>query len=188
MIAGSLSMAPPRSRRGATVRGTVALAAVLGALEGWFWWAQLQPRAVPEPVEEPPLLAAPGTSVSRIEFEENGRTLVAVRSPSGWVDAAGRAWRGDVVSDLVDALSSQRPAMVVDPAPEDPTDYGLGPDAPRLRLLGAGGAVLLAIEVGERNDAWTGVYARLAGRPAVVLVDTVLHWELEQLRDAQPEE
>ena len=77
--------------------------------------------------------------------------------------------------------------MVVDADPAEPSDYGLGPDTPRLRVMAAG-KELLSLEIGERNPAWTGLYARLAGQREVILVGAVLHWELEKLRDAAPDD
>ncbi len=70
--------------------------------------------------------------------------------------------------------------------PATPGDYGLGPGGPRLELAAADGRPLLALELGERNPAWTGLYARRTGEPAVLLVGGVLAWELEKLRQAAP--
>src|SRR3989442_1562213 len=72
------------------------------------------------------------------------------------------------------------------PDPATPGDYGLGPGGRRLGLAAADGRPLLALELGERNPAWTGLYARRAGEPAVLLVGGVLAWELEKVRQAAP--
>jgi hypothetical protein len=171
---------------GVTVRGTLALAGVLIVLVGYLWVSDAPSRragAAPEPA----LLAAPVAEVARVELADAAVRLAAVRAEGGWTDAAGRPWRSDAVSDLLDVLSTLRPVMVVDPAPEDPSSYGFGPDAPRLRLVAADNRPLLALEVGERNPPWTGLYARVAGRPEVLLVGAVLHWELEKVRHGAPE-
>src|SRR5262249_56495047 len=105
----------------------------------------------------------------------------------GGGDAEGGRWRGDVVADLVDSLGTIGPVMTVDPAPADPADYGFGPDAVRIRLLAQDGRPLLALDVGERNPAWTGLYARRTGSREVLLVGALLHWELEKLQAKAPE-
>ncbi|TMA31401.1 MAG: DUF4340 domain-containing protein [Deltaproteobacteria bacterium] len=171
-----------------TVRGTALLVGLLAALLAYLWLGELRPRhgrATAKAV--PTLLAAATADVTRIDLEEHGRRLVAIRRDGKWVDAQGHAWRGDVVGDLIDTLGTLSPIMVVDADPAEPSDYGLGPDTPRLRVMAAG-KELLSLEIGERNPAWTGLYARLAGQREVILVGAVLHWELEKLRDAAPDD
>jgi len=171
-----------------TVRGTALLVGLLAALLAYLWLGELRPRrgrATAKAV--PTLLAAATADVTRIDLEEHGRRLVAIRRDGKWVDAQGHAWRGDVVGDLIDTLGTLSPIMVVDADPAEPSDYGLGPDTPRLRVIAAG-KELLSLEIGERNPAWTGLYARLAGQREVILVGAVLHWELEKLRDAAPDD
>jgi hypothetical protein len=171
-----------------TGRGTALLLAVLAALVGYLWLFELRPRPAPHPAEAdaPPLLAVPPAAVARVELEEHGRRLTAVRGGDGWTDPSGRPWRSAAVSDLVDTLGSLRPVMVIDARPADPADYGLGTAASRLEVSAGDGPPVLALELGERNPAWTGIYARRAGRPEVVLIGGVLTWELEKVRGAAP--
>src|SRR5207244_11527338 len=84
------------------------------------------------------------------------------------------------------AAGPPRPLAPVDPGPATPGDYGLGPGGRRLELAAADGRPVLALELGGRNPAWTGLYARRAGEPAVLLVGGVLAWELEKVRQAAP--
>jgi hypothetical protein len=169
-------------------RDTTLLLAVLAVLVGYLWLFEIRPRRAEAPVEPetPPLLAVPSAAVARVELQEHGRRLTAVRGGAGWTDANGRPWRASVVSDLVDTLGSLRPVMVVDPQPKEPAEYGLGAAARRLEVSGSDGRSVLALELGERNPAWTGIYARRAGEPEVMLIGGVLSWELEKLRGAAP--
>jgi hypothetical protein len=169
-----------------TPRGTALLIAILATLAGWLWVIERRPARA-RPVEQAPLLAAPPGMVARVELVEGERRLTAVRDERGWIDPAGRSWPQGPVSDLLAALGALRPLATVDPEPATPGDYGLGPGAPRLELDAADGRPLLALELGERNPAWTGLYARRVGEPAVLLVGGVLGWELEKLRHAAPE-
>jgi hypothetical protein len=131
------------------------------------------------------LPVAPG-AVARIELFEPGGSLAALRRGAEWTDPSGQPWRGDIVTDLVVTLGALRPLMVVDPHPREPGDYGLGANARRLEVAAADGAPLLTLEIGERNPAGTGLYARRAGQPEVMLVGAVLSWELDKLRGAAP--
>src|SRR5262249_59407723 len=112
----------------------------------------------------PRLPAAPPAAGARAGVEEGTVRLVAIRRGSGWSDAEGRPWRGDVVADLLDSLGTIRPVMTVDPDPADPADYGFGPDAVRIRLLAPDGRSLLALDLGEGKPDVTGVHARRAPR------------------------
>jgi len=172
-----------------TGRGTALLVTVCAVLGAYLWLFELRPRRHPPPTapEAAPLLPVPPAAVARLELEEAGRRLTAVRREGGWADPSGRTWRAEAVSDLVDALGTLRPLMVVDPDPQAPADYGLGPDARRLRVLGADGRPVLRLELGEPNPAGTGVYARVAERPEVVLIGGLLRWELAKLSAAAPE-
>jgi hypothetical protein len=171
-----------------TGRTTAVLLGVMTLLVAYVWLVELRPQwreSVPAPAE-PALLSVPPEAVARIDFEESGRVVTAVRTDGRWTDATGRPWRDDAVADLVGTLASLRPVMIVDEAPRDPAEYGLGPGASRLAVATAGGGSALVLEVGERNPAGTGVYARRDGRPEVMLLGGILTWELGKLRSADP--
>ncbi len=172
-----------------TARGTALLVALLATLAGYLWVVELGSRraAPPTAAEAPPLLRVPPAAVARVELAEGERRVTAVRGERGWTDAAGHPWSEGAISDLLAALGALRPLTTVDPDPAVPGDYGLGQGARRLELAAADGRPLLALELGERNPAWTALYARRAGEPAVLLVGGVLGWELEKLRQAAPE-
>jgi hypothetical protein len=76
--------------------------------------------------------------------------------------------------------------MVVDPAPAAPADYGLGDRARHVRVMAADGSAILTLELGDRNPAWTALYARVGSRSEVVLLGGVLRWELEKVGDTAP--
>lgn len=162
--------------------GTARLLGVLACLLAFLWLAERRPGP---PVEQP-LLGTPPEHAGRIELDEPAARLTAVREASGWVDPAGRPWRSDAPDDLLRALTTLRPTTL-DAAGEDAVDeYGLGTPAMRLRVLDGTGNALLALEIGRRNPAWTGRYARRSDVPAVLLVGALLDWELDKLRQSSP--
>jgi hypothetical protein len=153
-----------------TLRGTLALAVVLGALVAYLLLTQ--PVREPEPV--PNALTPALGAVSTVELVEAGRGTTWRRRDDTW-SAPG-------VGDLLDALGSLEVLEVIDPAPSDLAIYGLGPDALRLRMLADHDAELVTLEIGAMNPAGTGVYVRRSGQPAVILVGALLRWEIEKLR------
>jgi hypothetical protein len=173
-----------------SVRGTGALVLVLTVLIGYLWLFEVRPRGGvhPPPVVDeasaPPLLDAPTAIVARVEIEGARGTLTATRRNGDWIDGRGHTCPPGTVSELIDALHELRPLMVVDPDPAEPADYGLHQPSARVRLLDADGHPLLGLEVGERNPASTGIYARLAGQHEVLLVGALLQWEIGKVRDA----
>jgi hypothetical protein len=84
-------------------------------------------------------------------------------------------------ADLIDGLASLEVLDVVEDRPSDPSTYGLGADALRLRVASDAGE-LVALEVGATNPAETAVYVRRIGSAPVLLVGALLRWELEKLR------
>ncbi len=170
-----------------TLRGTMALVAVALALLAVVW---SDPRALvperPRPIpEQPPLLASPVAEAVRVEWEHGSSRLTLVRTGSGWHDATGHAWPAGIVDDALAALASLHPYTVAAGAADDLAQYGLAPAGERLRVLDGTGHELLALDIGHRNPAWTGSYARRAGRDEILLVGALLRWELDKLRSAQ---
>ena len=168
--------------------GLARAATLLGialALAGSLWIGSR--RAAPaRALGSDPLLRDAAEAVRRVDVIEPGRRLTALRAPGGWVDSGGRPWEGAAVGDLVDALGTLRPLMLIETAPRAPAEYGLGGDAARVELGSADGRVLLALDVGDRNPAHTGMYVRRTGRREIVLVGSLLGWELDKLRAAAP--
>jgi hypothetical protein len=153
-----------------TVRGTVTLAAILALLVGYL--ALTRP---PEPGagDESPLLVPSLERTTRVEIT-NGTTVTAFDRHDG-------RWEDERLGDFLRTLESLRVVATIDDAPSDAAAYGIGPDAPRLRVL-AGTETLFAIEIGAVNPAETGVYVRRVGTTSVLLVGALLRWELEKLR------
>jgi hypothetical protein len=143
-----------------TVRGTFGLILVAVALLLLVLGdkrAIIPERPLPT-VEGTPLLDVSADRVARLEWERGPERLTLVHTPAGWYDAAGHRWPGDVVDVAIDALVSLRPRSVVEGEHVNMDEY-----------------------------AWTGNYARRDGRDEVLLVGSLLRWELDKLRSARDE-
>ena len=170
-----------------TTRGTAMLAVVATVLASFTWLGQgpIVPRPAAPVPEEPPLLETQAAQVARIEWVRGTDRLTIVRTPTGWIDAAGQRWPSDVIDVAVDALTSLHPRTVAQAEGAALAEYGLSPAVEQLRVLDGTGHELIALDIGNRNPAWTGVYARRAGTADVLLVGSLLRWELDKLRSAR---
>ena len=172
-----------------TARATIGLLATAGALLLAVWADTvltrgrpvLPARPLPTPAE-PPLLHGSIDRVARVEWTRDSERLTLVRTSTGWRDASGHPWSAEVVDAALGTLASLHPTTVVGSEPVDLAQYGLAPPRERLELSDDGGRALLAMDIGNRNPAWTGCYARRDGRDEVLLVGALLRWEIEKLR------
>jgi len=164
-----------------TVRGTLALVGVLVLLAAYAF--VIDRPATPSTSLPPPLLAIPAVDVTRLEVVWPQGAVNASRDTSGWRAEHGAALPGGVVDDVLAALATVRPVSRLRLTAGDAGDYGFGPEQATVRAY-AGGQRVLDVEVGARNPAWTGLYVRRRGADEVLVVGSLLYWELEKLRAA----
>ena len=150
-----------------TIRGTLVLAAVLMALVTYL----VATRPPEGPARGHPMLTPLAPPRPWRPSATAGRCASSSRRGVEPSDAA----------DLIDGLASLEVLDVVEDRPSDPSTYGLGADALRLRVASDAGE-LVALEVGATNPAETAVYVRRIGSAPVLLVGALLRWELEKLR------
>jgi hypothetical protein len=150
----------------------MVLAAVLAALVAYL----VVTRPPAGPARGRTMLTPPLGVATAVEIVRDGETTRFVRR--------GGTWSSPAAADLIDALASLEVLDVVEDAPSDPSTYGLGADALRLRVrvLSDAGEELVALEIGATNPAETAVYVRRVGSAPVLLVGALLRWELEKLR------
>ncbi len=175
-----------------TTRATLGWLATAGLLLVMVWadgvWTggravlSGRPTAMPD---TPPLLAAPAAAVARFEWIRGDDRLTLVRSATGWRDATGHAWPTVVVDAMLESLGSLHPSAVIAGEAVDLAQFGLAPAAERIVVADTSGDALLAMDIGGRNPAWTGYYARRDGHDEVLLVGSLLRRELDKLRLAR---
>jgi hypothetical protein len=182
-------------RRGSTpppevavsVRGTLVLWGVALALGAYLWRTRSPaPKDVArEPPGSPgaPLLAFRPEDARALVITWGEGTLRLSRGDSGWHDGRDRPWPAPALADTVLAtLAGARAVTLIEEAPEDLGNYGLDPPRRSITVVIGGGSLTLL--VGDRNPAWTGVYARVPPTNRVVLVGSVLLLEIDKLLGA----
>ena len=196
-----------------TSRGTIVLWGVAVALGAYLWLTQPPARHGPEHepagTTGPPLLDFRPEDVSIVVITGTEGTLALRREGLGWRDDRGFPWPSPgLLETVLETLAGTRAIAGIEDAPANPGDYGLDPPQWSITMAvsrtpgaAAGGGSdphsgeapgSLTLLVGDRNPAWTGVYARVPPAERVVLIGSVLAWELDKLfgaaRHADPEQ
>jgi len=163
-----------------TWRGTAGLALLLALLVATIVWVDRR-AARPASVGRTPLLTVESEAVTALEIQTRERTLRFARNANGWHGVHdGAATAAAHVPGVLAALGSLAPLMVVTEAPTRLDDFGLGSDAVRL-IVRSGEQLALDLEIGNRNPAWTAIYVRRRDSSEVLLVGSLLRWELQKI-------
>jgi len=156
-----------------SVRGTLLLALILGALVGYLLLTESPERG--EDGGDAVALSRSLAQATRVDVTQAGSTVTLVRRDDRWEDAQA--------ADFLQALAGLRVLGVIDDAPADPGLYGFDAGSARVRVLD-GTEPALDLEIGAPSPAGTGVYVRRFGERRVLLVGALLRWELEKVRRA----
>jgi hypothetical protein len=108
--------------------------------------------------------------VEGLAIARGAETIRARRVESGWELTEPVKWRGDraTLDDVVTTLAMARADREVDPNPAKPADFGLDPPQATVTLDVKGRTEPLRLAVGGKSPTGVWVYAREAGKTAVV--------------------
>lgn len=163
-----------------TWRGAAGLVLVLAILVATIQWVDHRAQQ-PTPVGRTPLLGAAPSTVTALEIRTPDRTLRFERDGDSWHDTSdAHAKVANDVPGLLTALGMLAPLMVVTDTTTTLDEFGLGSDAVRL-IAHSGGESVLDLHLGSRNPAWTAIYVRRDGSSEVLLVGSLLRYEIEKL-------
>lgn len=119
--------------------------------------------------------------VKKIDAVFEGKHLVCQRTPGGWVNSAnGTPVRQDVMEDFLANLQKLLNLGEVEAGKEQLSEFGLQPPVARL-LLEVEGAGVQMLTIGKNNPVQTSLYAQINETPQVVLVGSVINWDLRKL-------
>jgi len=154
--------------------------AVAAALLGYLVLRTERKPALPTKGTRPLLVGFAPEGVRAIVLTQKGSVLRLERQGGTW-KVAGTA-DGAIGDDRVDQfLSAISNAEKLDEnAGQDASLADFGLDPPRATVVLEGEAAT-RLAIGERNPALTGLYVQVAPDPRVVMVGSVLAWELEKL-------
>lgn len=128
-----------------------------------------------------PALDFVADKVNQIDIVFEGKHLVCQRTPTGWVEpSSGTPVRQDAVDDFLDNLRKLLNLGEVEGGMEQLVEFGLQPPVSRIMLQVEGeGPRLLAL--GKNNPVQTSLYAQINEAPQIVLVGSVIVWDMRKL-------
>ena len=161
-------------------RGT-SVFVVIVALLGVYAWRSSPPTLTRGGTTlQRPLLGCSPERVTHLVIRTADRKTRFVRGAAGWRAETDDSEPHPDVTSLLETLHTMEPLMPVGRVPEDLERFGLAPPETHLEAW-AGNDPVMVLELGDRNPAWTGLYARRADAPIIELVGGVLYWEIEKL-------
>ncbi len=119
--------------------------------------------------------------VQKIDAVFEGKHLVCQRTHGGWVNSAdGTPIRQDVMEDFLGNLQKLLDLGEVEGGIEQLSEFGLRPPASRL-VLEIEGIGVQVLTIGKNNPVQTSLYAQVNDAPQVILVGSVINWDLRKL-------
>ena len=119
--------------------------------------------------------------VQKIDAVFEGKHLVCQRTPGGWVNSAdGTSMRQDIMEDFLANLQKLLNLGEVEGGMERFSEFGLQPPVSRL-LLEVEGSGVQVLTIGRNNPVQTSLYAQINDTPQVILVGSVINWDLRKL-------
>ncbi len=168
-------------------RGTLTLALLAIILGAYVWFGQpageetMRGAEILEAPQRqpttalPPLLEFTPADITAIRLQHDGRTLEVARQDGGW----RQTQPPQAIEDFLRNLSRLAVLSEIPATGGDLKDYGLQPARSLLELQRREHPPLM-LQIGDRNPATTGVYARVDNGP-VVLAGALVEWEFQKI-------
>lgn len=123
-----------------------------------------------------PLLPEESAKVHRLVLRLDGIERETQRVDSGWTGTN----RSELIEEFVRDLTTLGPLETIDAPPERLKEFGLAPPRGRIELYIEGKGDPVVFEVGNLNPPGTAVYLRVPKEPYILLVGSLIHWELQR--------
>jgi len=122
--------------------------------------------------------------IAQLDLTYDGKHLIGQRTSEGWKSPDGAALPSPVIDDFLANLTKLVNLGEVEKGRDDKlSDYGLDPPVSQIALNVEGeGTQRLAI--GKHNPVNTSLYAQVNQSSQIMLVGSIISWELRKLTDA----
>lgn len=130
---------------------------------------------------EKPALDFASEKVKKLDVVFEGKHFTCQRAPTGWVEpSSGAPVRQDTVEDFLANLHKLLNLGEVEGGREQIVEFGLQPPVARIVLeIEDEGSRILTL--GKSNPVQTSLYAQVNETPQVVLVGSVIVWDMRKL-------
>lgn len=161
----------------------IAVFAVLALLLGSYTYLSTPTAEVTvgEEAAQRQVLEFDPQAVVQVEVFSEGERLVCQRTPEGWqVEPNQGKIQPGAMLDFLRNLEGLVEVGEVSTGGRGLLEYGL--DQPTTRIsLGLEGGTAQVLDLGQHNPSHTSVYAQVDDTPRVVLVGSVILWEVRKL-------
>ena len=134
--------------------------------------------------QERPIFEFSSEKITQLDVVFDGQRLVGKRTPEGSKrEQSGEPLPSVVVDDFLTSLTTLVNLGNVEGKPEELSEYGLKPPKTQItvHLEGAG---IQTLALGRHNPVNTSLYALVNQSQQVILVGSVISWDLRKLMDA----
>ena len=122
--------------------------------------------------------------VTQVDVVFDGQHLIGKRTPEGWRhDQSGEPLPSAMVDDFLVSLARLVDLGSVEGKPEELSEYGLKPPKTQITVQ-VEGAEPQSLALGKHNPVNTSLYALVNQSQQVILVGSVISWDLRKLMDA----
>lgn len=134
--------------------------------------------------QERPVFEFDPEKITQLDVVFDGQHLVGKRTAEGWKrEQSEEPLPSAVVDDFLVALSRLVNLGDIEGKPEELSEYGLKPPKTQISVhVEGGGTQTLAL--GKHNPVNTSLYALVNQSQQVILVGSVISWDLRKLMDA----
>jgi Domain of unknown function (DUF4340) len=134
-------------------------------------------------VSERPIFTFNAEKIGQFDVLYEGKHVIGKRTSEGWKTPDGMALPSSAINDFLGNVTKLINLGEVEKGRDDKlSDYGLEPPVTQIALEVEGeGAQRLAI--GRHNPVNTSLYAQVNQSSQIVLVGSIISWELRKLTD-----
>ncbi len=131
-----------------------------------------------------PIFAFEAEKIVQVDVVYDGKQVSGKRTSAGWQSSDGAALPSVAIDDFLTNLTKLVNLGEVERGRDEKlSDYGLEPPVSQITLEVEGeGTQRLA--VGKHNPVNTSLYAQVNQSPQIVLIGSIISWELRKLADA----
>lgn len=133
---------------------------------------------------ERPVFTFTAEQVQRFAVTYDGKQLVGERTTEGWKSPDGVRFPSLAIDDFLLNLTKVVNLGEVEQGRDDKlSDYGLEPPVTQI-MLNVTGEDAQSLAIGKHNPVNTSLYALVNQRPQIILIGSIISWELRKLVDA----
>ncbi|MGE0827001.1 MAG: DUF4340 domain-containing protein [Candidatus Binatia bacterium] len=166
----------------------VVIVGIVAFLLGGYTYVTMPERRVfqaqGEPVPDRPVFTFNPDRITKFSVASSGKHIAGERTANGWRTPEGSGLPSVAVDDFLTNLTKLVNLGEVERGIDDHlADYGLEPPESHI-LLTVTGEGERSLTIGKHNPVNTSLYALVNESRQVILIGSIISWELRKLMDA----